>query len=510
MTRTAPRWHRTAAFVASHPWAGATVWAAVVFMLAASVARAFTYPPLNGGDEPAHLDYVISVWHLQLPVFEQGITHHAPFGATTPVQWVSQHPPLYYLVLAPVVGPLFDGGHPLVAVIAGRLMSGLMAGGVVLASAWAASRCFPGHRRLPGAVAIVTALAGMVIQQGGSIYNDILFVLLLVLACGIAGAAIRTGMGPGLAIASVVVGAAGMTTRLSFALWLVALVVATLVARRVQLWGLGGLWARIVAALAPVVAAGAASGWFYLHNKATSGNFSGRHAEWGVENMGRVVRPVREVALDGGFWTGLWGIYRGVLPPSTPVQWVLMLLPMLLAVVVGVVVLVRRRNAPEPGRALARSRRRDRLSTWLIVTMFVVVTALLTVTEIDYVHGGGAANTRYALTVLPVIAMAMAAGLTGFRRASGVLVALWVVVSFVPYLSLVDLHVAGIVPHAARVVQVMFVVSVVAALGCVVGAFLDARDREPAPMPAGPRAFRDDRTELSADQAPRASASSVR
>ncbi|MGU3410065.1 hypothetical protein ACLBWP_08165 [Microbacterium sp. M1A1_1b] len=510
MTRTEPRWARTTAWIARHPWAGVTVWAAVVFMLAASVARAFTYPPLNGGDEPAHLDYVISVWHLHLPVFEKGITYHAPFGETTPVQWVSQHPPLYYLVLAPVVGPLFDGGHPLVAVIAGRLMSGLMAGGVVVASAWAAWRCFPGSRRLPGAVAVVTAFAGMVIQQGGSIYNDILFVLLLVLACGVAGAAIRTGMGPGLAVASAVVGAAGMTTRLSFALWLVALVVATVLARRVQLWGLGGVWARIVAAAAPVVAAGAASGWFYLHNKATSGNFSGRHAEWGIENMGRVVRPVREVALDGGFWTGLFGIYRGVLPPSTPVQWVLMILPMLLAAVVGVVVLIRRRRSPAVGRAAARSRRRDRLSTWLIVAMFVVVSALLTVIEIDYVHGGGAANTRYALTILPVITIAMAAGLTGFRRASGALVLLWVAVSFVPYLSLVDLHVAGIVPHAARVVQLMFAVSVLAAVGCVVGAFVDQRHREPAALPAGPRAFRHTPPASAVDQEARASANSVR
>lgn len=461
----------------AHPWAGPTVLAATVFMLAASVARAFTYPPLNGGDEPAHLDYVLSVWQGHLPVFEQGITHHAPFGATTPVQWVSQHPPLYYLLLAPVVGPIWDAGHPLVAVIAGRLVSGLMAGAVVVASAWAAWRCFPGARRLPGGVAVVTAMAGMLVQQGGSIYNDVLFVLWSVLACGIAGAALRTGVGPGLLVGAVLVGAAGMTTRLSFVLWLVALVVAVALARHVRLGRFSGVPARVVAAVLPVVAAGAASGWFWLHNKATSGNFSGRHADWGIENMGRVVRPIREVALDGTFWTSLYGIYRGVLPQTDRTQWFLMVLPMVLAASVGVTLVVRARRTPSaaPARSGARDRRRDRTALGLLVAMFVVVTVLLSVTEIDYVHGGGAANTRYALTVLPVIAITMAAGLTGWRRTSGVLVTVWIAGAFIPYWSLVDLHVVGIVPHAARVVQVMFALSVVAAVGCAVSAFLDAR-----------------------------------
>lgn len=484
MTRAVAVRGRVRAFVAVHPWAGLTVWAAVVFMLAASVARAFTYPPLGSGDEPAHFDYAVSVWHLQLPVFEDGIRHPAPFGVTTPVQWVSQHPPLYYALLAPLVGPLHDGGLPLAAVMAGRSMSALMAGGVVLAAAWAAWRCFPGHRRLPGAVAIVTAGNGMLVQQGASIYNDVLFVLLVVLACGIAGAAIRSGTGPGLATAAALVGAAGMSTRLSFALWLAALVVATLCARRVQLGRLRGVAARVVAATVPLGAAVAASGWFWAHNVATAGNVSGRRADWGIENMDRVVRPHTEVALDGDFWTGLWGVYRGTTAPTDPVQWVLLLLPMLVAAAIGIVLWSRRR--PEtPG-----ARHPGRRPTALVVVMFATVTVLLTAVEVDYVHGGGAPITRYALTVLPVISIAVAAGLTGVRRASGVLVAAWTALAAVPYLSLVDLQVDGIVPHAAQVVQVAFAVSVVAALAAVVGAFLDQRHRETAPMPSGPRSFR--------------------
>ncbi|PZE68099.1 hypothetical protein [Curtobacterium sp. MCBD17_021] len=509
MTAPAPRTARVAAWVAAHPWAGITVWSAVVFLLAASVARAFTYPPLNGGDEPAHFDYIITVWHGHLPVFEDGLTYRAPFGAGVPVQWVSQHPPLYYVLLAPVVGPLFDSGHALVAVMAGRLASAVLIACAVPAAAWGAWRTFPGARRLPGAVAVVTAMAGIVVQQGSSIYNDALYYPLVVLACAIAGAALRSGVGPKLLVAALLVGAAGMSTRLSFALWLIALVVAVLLAPHVRLGRLAGVPARIVAAALPVLAAGAASGWFYLRNKRLAGNYSGRHADWGLQHMGRVESSVTDVVQSASFWRGTFGIYRGVVDPLSWSTYWLLLLPLVLAVLAGIWVLVsrRRRVTHDAGatrsvaRASVRAVRRDRLSTALVVAMYVVVTALLLATQVQYVSGGGAANTRYALTALPVIVVAMAAGLTAWRPLSGVLVGLWIAGAMPPYLSLVDLYVTGIVPHAATVVRLAFAVSLIGVLGCALGAFLDSgilRDAraagrdEPAAAPEAPGARDDD------------------
>ena len=462
----------------ARPWANIVVLGAVLFMVAASAARAFTYPPLNGGDEPAHFDYVVAVWHRQLPVFENGITYHAPFGATTPVQWVAQHPPLYYLVLAPVVGPLFDADHALLAVLAGRLISALMAGGVVFAAAWAAWRCFPTARLLPGAVAVVTAFAGMLVQQGGSIYNDVLFVLFSALACGIAGAALRTGVTSRLLAGAAIVGAGGMATRLHFFIWLVALVVSLLLARTARLGKLDGVWARVLAASTPVVAAAAASGWFYLRNKQLTGSFSGRHADWGIENMGRVVRPATEVATDGTFWTSLFGIYRGVLDPAEPltlVQWVLMLLPMALAGAYGIRSLQRRSTWQFSAKTGTTGGRRDATSTVLIVLMFVSVTAILVVVEVFYVHGGGAPHTRYSLTVLPVIAIAIGSGLIARPRLFAGLLTGWIVLAYVPYLSLIDLHVATIVPHAAQIVQVCFALSVLATVISIFGSFTTHR-----------------------------------
>ncbi|MBA8991690.1 hypothetical protein FHW23_002968 [Curtobacterium pusillum] len=498
-------WTRLTGWSATTPWASLTVWAALLFILAASVARAFTYPPLGSADEPAHLDYVVTVWHGHLPVFENGLTYRVPWGVQVPVQWVAQHPPLYYVLLAPIVGPLWDSGHTLTAVMAGRMASAVLIAVAVPASAWAASRCFPGARRLPGATAVVTAFAGIVIQQGSSIYNDALYYPLVVLACGIAGAALRDGITRRLLVAATLVVAAGMTTRLSFGLWAVAVVVALLLARNVRLArdgaparGRAALVGRIVAAAVPVLAAAAAAGWFYVRNKAITGNFSGRQAEWGIEHARRIVRPIGEIAADGGVWRGLFGIYRGAIDPMNFPTWLILLVPLVLGLAVAVVGSVRRAGrasavaADTDRRALrshglaAAERRRDRLAGLLVVLMFVAVSALLVITQLDYVAGGGSPNTRYSMTVLPIIAIVMAAGLTGWRPLSGLLVTAWVVAAAFPYWTLVDLHVSGMVPHAALMVRLAFTVSVVAAVACVVGAFLDARrprGRRFAPAP---------------------------
>jgi hypothetical protein len=489
-------WTRLTGWSRTTPWASLTVWAALVFVLAASVARAFTYPPLGSADEPAHLDYIVTVWHGHLPVFEHGLTYKVPWGVQVPVQWVAQHPPLYYVLLAPIVGPLWDSGQTLTAVMAGRMASALLIAVSVPAAAWAASRCFPGARRLPGATAVLTAFAGIVIQQGSSIYNDALYYPLVVLACGIAGAALRDGITRRLLVGATLVVAAGMTTRLSFGLWAVAVVVAMLLARDVRL-GRGGvpsrgraaLVGRVVAAATPIVAAVAASGWFYLRNKAITGNFSGRQAQWGIEHARRLVRPVQEIAVDGGVWRGLFGIYRGAVDPMDFPTWLVLLVPLVLGLVVAVVVAVRRpsrgpvlaadadRRAQRSHGLAAADRRRDRLAGTLVVLMFVAVSVLLVVTQLDYVAGGGSPNTRYSMTVLPIITILMAAGLTAWRPVSGLLVTAWIVAAAFPYWTLVDLHVTGMVPHAADMVRIAFTVSVVAAVGCAVGAFLDARRR---------------------------------
>lgn|GEM_PF-2412268 len=468
-----------ASFVARlqrHAWATPTVLLAIVVVMAASVARAFTTDPLGSADEPAHLDYALQVWHGHLPLFADGLRNTVPFGAHPPVQWVAQHPPLFYLVLAPIVGPAWDSGHVLVAVMLGRLCSVVFAGLLVPASAWAAARCFPDARRLPSAVGVVVALTGIVVVQGGSIYNDSLYAVLCALAAGVAGAALRSGLGPRLLVGGVLVGAAGMTGRLSFGIWLAAIVVAFLLARRVRLGALRGIGGRIVAGIAPLVAAAAASGWFYLRNREVAGSFSGRPTGW-AGHVPREKRSDLQVAVDPEFWRGIYGVFRGALDPLSAVPWLLLVVPVLLAVVAMVLHgVLRRRSLPRGG---------DALRTALVVAMLAVVTVLFTVAELRYVAGGGGAINRYVLTVVVPVAFLVAAGLVSWGRASAWFLVAWSALAVVPSVSLVTFSGVAMLPHSGAVGTLAFVVSMAALVLALLAFVLAERHRPDGPASRG-------------------------
>ncbi len=445
-------------------WATPVVLAATLLALTASVARTFSSMPLASVDESAHVDYVLRVWHGQLPVLSDGIRFRPGFGGTPPVQWVAQHPPFFYLLLAPVVGPLVDAGHPVQAVVLGRLVNAVFVAAIVPVAAWAAGRCFPGVVRLPATVAVVTASTSVLVVQGGVVYNDSLAALTCALACGVAGAALRSGVGPGLAVGGAFVAAAGATTRLSFALWLVAIVVAFALARTVRFGRLRGAWARVAVTALPVLAAAAASGWFWLRNEALTGSFSGRPTAW----PGYTPRPhysEAEVVSMLGFWRQLFALYRGSLPIASPLPWVLLLVPVLLFVAA----LVLRRLRPW---APADD---DRWPRRLVVAMLVVVTLLFVVVEIRYTAGGGAPLNRYTLTVLLPIVFAMAAGFLAWRRAATVLVLVWGALAFVPTWSLLRFEGSDLVAHSGTVVVLAFAAAVVCAAAMLVTYAMAAR-----------------------------------
>ena len=408
---------------------------AALFVVFASLAVGWSAPPLNSGDEAAHLDYAISVWHGHLPVFEDGLTIAPPFGIVPPVQWVSQHPPLYYAILAPVVGPLWDSGHPYVAVLGGRSMSALLAGAAVVATGWGVRRILPTRPAVAPVAAVLVSLTGMFQLVGGAVYSDLPVVALGVLALGAGAVALREGLRTGVVVTGAVVGALGMLSRLSFAVFLVALVVAFALApwRRSGFWG--GWRGHLVAVGGAVVVPGLAAGWFFLRNIAITGNVAGSHPEWSAEHLGRRQHTLLEVATGDGFWRGMFGMWQGHIPATVQWHWALLVLPLLIALVVAVVVavraLLRRRRGAEPAARLEAGipgpEADGRAADWLVAAMVVAVFALVVVGQIDFSAGGGAANTRYGLPLLPVLALVMAYGLTGLGRVtSAVLTTLWI------------------------------------------------------------------------------------
>ncbi|WIB25338.1 glycosyltransferase family 39 protein [Curtobacterium sp. MCSS17_015] len=468
--------------------------AAALFAVFGSVAIGFSSPPFNSGDEAAHFDYAVSLWHGYLPVFEDGLTIDPPFGVLPPAQWVSQHPPLFYALLAPVVGPIWDGGELYHAVLAGRVVNALLAGLTVVAVAWAPRRVLPTRPLAACLAAVITSLTPMFLLVGGAVYNDLPNVGFGALAIGVAATALRRGLSTGLVVAAAVVTAGGMLSRLSFAVFVVAVLVAFVCARGAGWWNtLGGkVVAVVIAAAAPVGAAG----WFFLRNQRLTGNIAGSQPEWAAEHLQRRQHGFVETVTDPEFWTGVFSVFRGHFTIDVLWPWALLVAPLLLAVVVAVVPALRRNGrSPAATGAMAahaaptgtgRHRRRavqatGRVADVLVALMLVAVFVLIVYLQVRFTMQGGAAQARYGLPLVPVLAVVMAIGFAGAgRRLAPVLVTVWVAAAGYDWFDIVDLTTPAFHEPVTLVVSRVAVVLAVVALVAVVTMVWAVSLRRPA------------------------------
>ncbi|PZF79617.1 hypothetical protein C1I92_30195, partial [Jiangella anatolica] len=185
---------------------------AVLGAMLLSAVAALAQAPYVTGDEAPHIDYAYQVWQGRLPVFEDGLSHRPDGAWLAPVQWTAQHPPLYYVLVAPVVGPLAEAGHAEAAVYAARAVNVLLSGLLVLVAHGAARRvCRPGSTVPPIVALVVAAMAGKSLV-GGSGYNDLLAAVLVTAMFGVAATAIKRGLDARLVAAlSLLAGGAALT-----------------------------------------------------------------------------------------------------------------------------------------------------------------------------------------------------------------------------------------------------------------------------------------------------------
>ncbi|MFC8800903.1 hypothetical protein ACFT2C_24495 [Promicromonospora sp. NPDC057138] len=382
--------------------------AAVLAAIFASLVQALLSPPLHTGDETAHLDYAYQVWTGHLPVFEDGLVLAPEAGSVPPVQWAAQHPPLYYVVLAPVVGPLVDGGHIVAAVYAARGLNVLGAGALVLVAAWAARRAFPASPLVAPVTALVVGATAWVARVGGSGYNDILAALLTTWLLGLAASSVRSGLTWPRAAGLIAVSALCLGSRLHTVVMvgvLVAAVLAGVVLRTAGLHdGRGEAVRAVVVALGVPAAVAATSGWFYLRNVALTGSVTGGHPDWAAQNLDRAARPVTDVLADAGVWTRLLAVFGHDQLPDVAVVLVLLVAPAALAVAAGIRTV---RDARLPAT--------ERADVLILVTGATAVAATLAM-QLVYTAGGGSPHPRYLLPVIGILAMLVAHGLVSTRR----------------------------------------------------------------------------------------------
>ena len=386
----------------------------------ACAVHAFFSPLLSSADEAAHIDYAYQVWHGHLPIFEDGLTIQPGFGVVPPVQWVAQHPPLFYALEAPVIGPFLDAGRFALGGYAGRALNALLAAALVAVVVWAASQVLPGRRRIWLAAGLVTALNAWVIRVGGAVYNDLLAALTATLVLGVTVRILRRG--PSWLSLGALAAAAGaaLATRAALVV-VVAVALAVLVVHaaatsrsvRRSLAAAGAAVGVLVLSVAPTA-------WFYLRNVHLTGSVLGGHPDWAAENLGRVTRPWSEVLVDPATWVNLWAVVgHDVLPRGVSTVW-LLVVPALLAGAAVVVSAWLRHT--RPGTAQPRT---TALTTAAVAAALALSVAAVVGTQVLYAAGGGGLNPRYLLPVLFPISLTIAYGLMASRRLGTTLLAAW-------------------------------------------------------------------------------------
>ena len=439
--------------------------AAVALGLAcASAASAAVSRVLQTPDETAHVDYAYQVWHGRLPVFEDGVSFQPGRGVRVPpVQWEAQHPPLYYLLVAPAVGPLVDAGRWKAAVLAARGVNVLLTVGCALALAWAAAQVAR-RRRWAWALAVPAVVAPITpfVQTGGTAYSDPLSTMLVALSLGLAVLVLRQGPTRARLAWVAALSALGALARGSFVVTLVVVSAAVGAAVLLHDRGHRGRWAALLcraaaAAAIPFAAALLAAGWFYRRNIRLTGSWAGGHPDWSEANLGRHQRTLDAVLHDFDFWRAqtslLWQRGRGSVDGRMTGDWGrwVLLATLGIGLVAGLVWLIRGARAPRvpaaepaapaepepgaggatlaPGPTLA-ARHPLLVDLAILLALTAQVLGLLATIVLHAMNTGGPI-VRYLLPGLLPIGLVLAAGVLAFgRRLAGLALLVYLVLAW--------------------------------------------------------------------------------
>lgn len=430
---------------------------AVLAAMLLSAGAALVQAPYATGDEAPHIDYAYQVWQGELPVFEDGLEHRPERAWLAPVQWTAQHPPLYYLLVAPIVGPLAEAGQPVAAVYAARAVNVLLSGVLVLVAHGAARRiCRPGGTPPVVVAFVVAAMAGKSLV-GGSGYNDLLAAVFVAAMFGVGATAVRRGLDARLVLALSLLAGGAALTRLSAGV--VAVVVAGVagLAGIVRAWQGRGRRAPLLGLLlgGPALVL-AVAGWFYARNVELTGTVTGSHFDWSIENQGRSPKPLWQVLVEYVTWLRLPNLFwwAGQQPPRTTYVFSTMIVTGLVLVWIPIMIAASRarlaqRNAARmrlAGRNATRTyparmggtptlragtdrgvRRRVEDADRLMLRVLLVLPVVVLVTmQVLFASNSGGVYPRYLLPVALPLCLAVAAGLAVRPR---LLVPVWTAVT---------------------------------------------------------------------------------
>lgn len=385
---------------------------AVIFLYVGTAGIISATMPLDAsksGDTRWHIDYIWRVYNGDVPRLGDGMQYGPYVGSSggRGIQPASNHPPLFYALNAPLVGPFLEDGNPEQAVAMARTINIFMGILCILALAWA-GWLYGGKRSALFAVAVpaIGIMAYRFTTLNVVYGQDTLLVLLATLTFVAIYKIIKNGLSLKYGAALLVLAVAGMSTKAGyFAILASAFVAIGLAAwlhaknqKRRELIRAGLYVGAITLAVALAV------GWFYyVRNYQTTGTWfraspDGYTGGREYKSLARVVfgAPLREL-----FYA------KFAQNPALSIA----ITSFVAAGFLGV------------GNRLPLKRFfKDRLNNALLFVLALSVLIVL-VAQVTFAVGYGAVNFRYMLPVLLPFSLFLAYGLLEFKWARGQVVA---------------------------------------------------------------------------------------
>ncbi|MFZ2125761.1 MAG: hypothetical protein WA087_04230 [Candidatus Saccharimonadales bacterium] len=357
-------------------------------------------------DTQYHIDYVWKVYNGGLPNFNDGITY-SPLVRGGNFHATASHPPLFYMIHAPILGPLLNEGRWKEAIAVGRVINILLGVLCILALAWA-GWVFGGAKRTLMAVAVpaIGTLMYRFTTLNTIFGNDVLIVLFATLALIFVYKLLKNGLQPKYIVALGLVSVFGMATKATYIVILGISLLAVTVA--FILHGKGGLRRRtiygaLISFLIAIVVT-LSIGWFYYRNYQSSGSwFKSSPDDY---TGGRVYKSLQDVFRGIKLWELLY-------TNSSPAPYISTAITSM--AVSGFITL--------KFKTIRSFYKKDRARLIMIIFMILVFIGLF-ITQIRLAVGYGSINFRYLLPALLPISLFLSYGLLQFKPVRGQLVSL--------------------------------------------------------------------------------------
>lgn len=286
------------------------IYGVLITVICGSSFFAISLPKKGSADSQHHLDYAWQVYKKRLPKFKKGLRAPALPNKAKNIHFAAQHPPLYYALNAPFIGPSLDKGLFGQAVMTARKINIVFALLCTIAFAWG-GWILGGKRRALYAISVpsVATSLPLFVRVAGDIMNDILSLLWVTLALILASLIIKRGLQKKYIVGLLAVNILGIATRASFITTLLLTSLSIVIGAALHKKHRSRQYIRgIVIAIAIVLVSLASSSWFYLRNYKMSGSFIRSEANHTIASIQkRTYKTIPMILQSPDFKYGLIG-----------------------------------------------------------------------------------------------------------------------------------------------------------------------------------------------------------